>query len=75
MSLSYTMSCRSGKQTYNYDKERDVGLLEDLLKAMNNTDMIIDLEVILFISVFSLTIMFTNSFSLAVCCRVREKCM
>ena len=75
MSLSDIMSCRSGKQTYNYDKERDVGLLEDLLKAMNNTDMIIDLEVILFISAFCLTIMFNNSFSLAVCCRVREKCM
>ena len=35
----------SGSQTYNYTKERRVGLLEDLLAAVKDTDMIIDLEV------------------------------
>ena len=34
-----------GNQIYKYDKERNVGLLEDLLMAMKDTNMIIYLEV------------------------------
>jgi len=57
------MSYHSGKQTYNYDKERPVGLLEDLFKAMTGTDMIIDLEVIFLYSAFCLATIINNSCS------------
>ena len=33
---------------YNYTRERNVGLLEDLFTAVKDTGMIIDLEVISF---------------------------
>jgi len=42
--LKYKKRLQYGKQTYNYDKERPVGQLEDLFRAMTGTDMIIDLE-------------------------------